>query len=333
VVPTESMSVSSPLTATLTPLKRFRDDFDTKAITREGHLALRRILKSEHWKAIRSRLRTVAGHALAISSPTFSSNSLALPVDSAVSRETIEQIVCSLAPWRIGPFDVGGYRIDSEWRSSLKWDRIHPLIQPGPNLRIADVGCSNGYFLFRLLESSPELAVGFDPVERCWLQFAFLNSLVRSPALAFLPMGITALRAFPSFFDRILCMGVIYHQRDPFTAVRTLYESTRPGGIVLLESLVIDRDGSYFLVPRERYAKMRNAWILPTADALATLMERAGFKDLEIHRFGAITTDEQRRTVHAPYESLADFLDPLDPTRTIEGHPAPHSAAVVGVRK
>jgi tRNA (mo5U34)-methyltransferase len=77
---------------------------------------------------------------------------------------------------------------------------------------------------------------------------------------------------------------------------------------------------------------MRNAWIVPTADALAALMQRAGFKEITIHRFGPITTEEQRRTAFAPYESLADFLDPADPRRTVEGHPAPHSSAVVGVR-
>jgi tRNA (mo5U34)-methyltransferase len=174
--------------------------------------------------------------------------------------------------------------------------------------------------------------VGFDPVERCWLQFAFLNSLTQYSTLAFVPAGLSSLIAFPSFFDLILCMGVIYHQRDPFHAVRTLYNSTRPNGKVVLESLVIDREGSYLLVPSDRYAKMRNAWIIPTADALAALMVRAGFKEVEIHRFGPITTEEQRRTTHAPYESLADFLDPGDSNRTIEGHPAPHSAAVVGIR-
>lgn len=327
------MSISSPLSATLAPLRRFREEFDARAITREAHLALRRVLKSAHWRTTRRLLRALAIDTASDPTPLLLSDPLSLPVGHTYSHETIEQVVQSLVPWRIGPFDLGGYLVDSEWRSSLKWDRIHPLIKPESSLRIADVGCSNGYFLFKLLQSSPELAVGFDPVERCWLQFAFLNTLARSPDLAFLPIGITGLKSFPSFFDRILCMGVIYHQRDPFTAVRTLFEATRPGGRVILESLVIDREGSYFLVPPDRYAKMRNAWILPTADALAALMQRAGFKDLEIHRFGPITTDEQRRTQHAPYESLADFLDPLDPTRTIEGHPAPHSAAVVGIRR
>jgi tRNA (mo5U34)-methyltransferase len=115
-------------------------------------------------------------------------------------------------------------------------------------------------------------------------------------------------------------------------ACKRLYQSVRPGGRVLLESLTIDEPGPHLLVPKERYAKMRNAWIIPTAEALESLLLRAGFKDTTTLRFGPITTFEQRRTEWAPYESLADFLDPADSSRTVEGYPAPHSAAVVATK-
>jgi tRNA (mo5U34)-methyltransferase len=150
--------------------------------------------------------------------------------------------------------------------------------------------------------------------------------------MAFLPTGISTVDAFPEFFDLVLCMGVIYHQRDPFTACRKLFAATKPGGRVFLESLVVPQSGSHFLVPTERYAKMRNAWIIPSPEALATLLLRAGFIEPQIHHFGPITTSEQRRTEWAPYESLQSFLDPKDPTKTIEGYPAPHSALVVALK-
>jgi tRNA (mo5U34)-methyltransferase len=199
-------------------------------------------------------------------------------------------------------------------------------------MRIADIGCSNGYFLFKLSTLQPELAVGFDPVERCWLQFALLQSILKVPNLAFVPMGLLALDAFPSFFDFTLCMGVLYHQRDQALAVRRLYETTRPGGHALLESLVVDREAPLVITPPDRYAKMRNAWTIPSPTLLEKLFREAGFKDVHVHRFGPLTTEEQRRTDLAPFESLADFLDPSDPSRTIEGHPAPHTAAVIGRR-
>jgi tRNA (mo5U34)-methyltransferase len=218
--------------------------------------------------------------------------------------------------------------IDSEWRSSEKWHRISPLLGELRGARIADVGCNSGYFLFKLTGYNPELVVGFDPIERCWLQCGLLQGLAKIPTVAFIPTGIATVDAFPEFFDLVLCMGVIYHQRDPFTACKKLFTATRPGGRVILESLIIPQSGSHFLVPNDRYAKMRNAWIVPTADALATLLDRAGFKDCAIQQFGPVKTSEQRKTEWAPYESLSDFLDPTDPTKTVEGHPAPHSALV-----
>jgi tRNA (mo5U34)-methyltransferase len=139
-----------------------------------------------------------------------------------------------------------------------------------------------------------------------------------------------AIESFPDFFDFTLCMGVLYHQRDQALAVRKLYEATRPGGHALLESLVVDRGEALVITPPDRYAKMRNAWTIPSPTLLEKLFRDAGFKDVHVHRFGPLTTEEQRQTELAPFESLADFLDPLDPSRTIEGHPAPHTAAVMG---
>ena len=41
------------------------------------------------------------------------------------------------------------------------------------------------------------------------------------------------------------------------------------------------------------------------------------------------STEEQRRTEWMVTESLADFLDPNDPTKTIEGYPAPLRAVLI----
>jgi len=42
------------------------------------------------------------------------------------------------------------------------------------------------------------------------------------------------------------------------------------------------------------------------------------------------TPDEQRTTDWMTFHSLKDFLDPDDPTRTIEGYPGPIRATLVG---
>ena len=45
------------------------------------------------------------------------------------------------------------------------------------------------------------------------------------------------------------------------------------------------------------------------------------------------TTEEQRKTELMITESLEDFLDPTDPTKTIEGYQAPTRAVFIAHKK
>lgn len=322
----------SLLFRTLKPLIRFRQEFDAPAVLRESRKNWRLIHRSPHWRAICGQIADLSSGALDASKVDLRGDTISCELPPHTPRDDLYQILRSLISWRVGPYCLGEISIDSEWRSYRKWARISPLLKTAPGMRIADVGCSNGYFMYKLATISPELVVGFDPIERCWLQFALLQRILNVPNLAFVPTGILSLDSFRYFFDLVLCMGVLYHQRDHALAVKRLYEATKPGGQVILESLVVDQEEPLTITPPDRYAKMRNAWLIPSPSHLERLFKGAGFKDVVVHRFGPLTTDEQRSTALAPFESLADFLDPKNPSRTVEGHPAPHTAAVVGTR-
>ena len=45
------------------------------------------------------------------------------------------------------------------------------------------------------------------------------------------------------------------------------------------------------------------------------------------------TSDEQRATSWMPYASLEDAMDPTDPSKTKEGHPAPRRVVLRGTFK
>ncbi len=314
---------------TLNPLKAYRSEVNVKILAPEIRTAWHLITRSPHWASLTKQIGALSRSMGRPAKVVLDQDSVTIVPNSATTPSNLPGICRQLLPWRVGPYSINGIEIDSEWQSHRKWARLAPLLGSLSGAKIADVGSSNGYFLFRLAALNPEIAIGFDPIERCWLQFSLLQALAQVRQLAFVPTGIATLDAFPEFFDLVLCMGVIYHQRDPFTACKKLFAAVKPGGRVFLESLVIPQAGSHLLVPRERYAKMRNAWVIPTPEAIASVLSRAGFKDPQIHHFGPITTAEQRRTEWAPYESLADFLDPTDHTKTVEGYPAPHSALVV----
>src|SRR5262249_32142960 len=45
-------------------------------------------------------------------------------------KEILRDTLMQLHPWRKGPFDLFGVKIDTEWRSDWKWDRLKDHITP-----------------------------------------------------------------------------------------------------------------------------------------------------------------------------------------------------------
>jgi tRNA (mo5U34)-methyltransferase len=128
-------------------------------------------------------------------------------------------------------------------------------------------------------------------------------------------------------------MGVLYHQRSPIDHLRQLRETLRPGGQLVLETLILPGEEPRAVTPPGRYANMKNVWLLPTASELVTWLERCNYSDIELVDITQTTADEQRRTEWMTSGSLADALNPDDPTLTIEGWPAPRRAILTASRK
>lgn len=235
--------------------------------------------------------------------------------------ERIKEVALALKPWRKGPFRLGELFIDAEWRSFVKFN----LLAPHLNLdgkTVADVGCNNGYYMFRMLPFSPRKIVGLDPSARTFLQFKLIDRFAKSNAL-YEPLGVEHLPFYEHKFDAIFCLGVIYHRSDPVKTLKELKSALNPGGEVFLDTMYIDMLGDFALTPRSTYSKISNIYFVPTISALQNWCERAKFKDFEILATKDADADEQRKTEWIDGQSLGDFLDPKDHTRTIEGYPAP----------
>jgi tRNA (mo5U34)-methyltransferase len=254
----------------------------------------------------------------------------------AVTRAHLEQALRGLMPWRKGPFDVFGIHVDTEWRSDWKWARVAPHLAPLAGRDVLDVGCGSGYHLLRMRGAGARLAIGIDPSVLFTAQFALLRTLSGTSHAHVLPFTLEGLPLRLPVFDTVFSMGVIYHRRDPLEHLAQLAECLRPGGQLVLEGLVIEGGEGDCLYPAEtgsgRYAMMRNVWAVPSAATLRGWVEAAGFRSARIVDEGVTTTAEQRRTGWMQFQSLADFLDPLDPARTVEGYPAPRRAIIVAER-
>lgn len=239
----------------------------------------------------------------------------------------------TLQPWRKGPFSLFGVDIDSEWHSDWKWNRVAPHLSSLVGRTVLDVGCGNGYYGWRMCAAGARCVIGVDPTLVYLMQYqAVQNYLAPArPQLinALLPARLEDLPAATAAFDTVFSMGVLYHRRDPRAHLRDLYAHLRPGGELVLETLIVADGSTRVLTPTDRYARMRNVWQIPDAGTLESWLGDAGFSTARSVDSTATTPAEQRKTAWMQFESLDDALDPDDSTRTIEGYPAPVRTIVI----
>lgn len=235
--------------------------------------------------------------------------------------QNIEDIARTMMPWRKGPFEIFDCVIDAEWKSNIKYN----LLRGHFNLkdkRVADIGCNNGYYLFRMQEDEPKSLVGFDPSPLYKTQFDFVNHFVKSDIVYEL-LGVEHLEFYEEKFDTIFCLGVLYHRSDPVAMLKSLFRGLDKEGEVILDTFYIVGDDEMALCPKSSYSKIPNIYFVPTIPALKNWCLRAGFSSFEVLETSTTDSDEQRKTSWIEGQSLEDFLDPDDSTKTIEGYPAP----------
>ena len=240
----------------------------------------------------------------------------------------VRELLMGLTPWRKGPFKIQDIALDTEWRSDFKWNRIRDKIQPLAGRNVLDVGCGNGYYALKMHEAGAETVIGIDPTLLFVCQFSALKKMSGVQSVHVMPLRLHELPDNSKTFDTTFSMGVLYHQRNPQEHLTQLRKTLRSGGELILETLVLPGSGSTVLEPKERYARMRNVWHLPTISVLTEWLQDANYADIRVIDVSTTTIAEQRATDWMPFESLSEALDAKDPSLTIEGYPAPTRAVV-----
>ncbi|MFO7760443.1 MAG: tRNA 5-methoxyuridine(34)/uridine 5-oxyacetic acid(34) synthase CmoB [Thermodesulfobacteriota bacterium] len=242
---------------------------------------------------------------------------------SPEDHQLLYQVLRKLMPWRKGPYQIFGIDIDAEWQSNRKWDRILPLLPDLKNKIVADIGCSNGYYMFRMSHYRPRTVIGFEPYLHHYFTFRILNSLAALKTLQAELLGVEHLDLYKNSFDVIFLMGVIYHRVSPLESLQEVYKSLKPEGILILESQAIPGEDPVALFPAKRYAKVPGTYFVPTAACLQNWLTRAGFSVVKTFCCHPMSKEEQRTTEWMTFESFQDFMDKNNPGLTVEGYPAP----------
>lgn len=273
------------------------------------------------WQALVDSLPPLPGAIAELDSDTVRAS---LPGGCGEARQNaIEQALRQLHPWRKGPYGIHGVFIDTEWRSDWKWRRLAGHIAPLAGRLVLDVGCGNGYHCWRMLGAGARRVIGIDPTLLSVMQFQAVKHFLGELPVDVLPLGIDDVPKDLQAFDTVFSMGVLYHRRSPLDHLLELKGCLKPGGELVLETLVIAGGPGQTLLPEDRYAKMRNVWFIPSCATLESWLQRCGYRRIRCVDVTPTSTGEQRSTGWMRFHSLADFLAPNDPRRTAEGLPAP----------
>ena len=307
------------------------DDLDAWAQTLRQQL-IRRFDDNPHgdldrWQAALARLPAMAGVEAHLDRSAVTLTAAHAPTPEQQAH--LQQGLRGLMPWRKGPFELFGTRIDTEWRSDWKWDRVSPYLSDLSGRRILDVGCGSGYHCWRMLGNGAGRVIGIDPGLLFMFQFLSIKDYLGHVPVDLLPVRMEDLPEGLETFDTTFSMGVLYHRRSPLDHLLELKGTLRKGGELVLETLVVEGPEGFSLMPGDRYGQMRNVWFLPTCDTLLRWLDRTGYRNARVVDVTATTTEEQRSTAWMRFNSLQDVLDPDDPSKTVEGYPGPLRATLI----
>ena len=285
-----------------------------------------------YYNKILNKISNIAKHDVQVSLKNKVEVSTHCPLEED-EKKRLFHLLKQLIPWRKGPFFIFDIHLDTEWRSDWKWERIIQHFSDFQNKRILDVGCGNGYHMWRMMDYEPKQVIGVDPSVLYFFQFLIIKTLLNKNQdnIHLLPLSLSQL-PISTAFDVVFSMGVLYHRQSPITHLMELYQQLVVGGTLILETLIIENKTMHLLCPVSTYAKMNNVWFIPSIDVLMTWLTKCGFKDIQLLDVDYTTTREQRSTQWMQNESLTDFLDEKNNHLTTEGYQAPCRAILLATK-
>lgn len=183
------------------------------------------------------------------------------------------------------------------------------------NKCVLDIGARDGLFSFLAskLGATSVRAMDSDPSDGAIL----LTDYVRKKNVTYSHGNILNVEDFRLLGQRdtILCLGVLYHLREPFTALRNLAEQTKVGGNLVLENALFNSADTRPLL----YCPIQDSPYEPTSCSFFNLAAQ----DIFLADFGfnrTFTSDYMQEPSHvrrnlSVYNRLKEGLRDEDPSR------------------
>ena len=109
-----------------------------------------------------------------------------------------------------------------------------------------------------------------------------LNSAVQSMEIEVMDLA----KAQPKQFDLVLCLGIMYHMKDPFGMCKVMYDITAEGGMCIIEThmdCMNIRDKAVMAFYSDKQCNNDpGTWCGPNPKCVAEMLKAAGFKEVKM---------------------------------------------------
>jgi tRNA (mo5U34)-methyltransferase len=158
-----------------------------------------------------------------------------------IESMTLKQLIDSVPHW-YHTFEFAPGVITPGSRDSKAFLEALNLPQDMSGLRVLDIGARDGFFSFECERRGAAEIVAIDYVPAEQTGFLVAKQILGSN-LILMHENLYALEVSKyGVFDVVLLLGVLYHLRDPLHALEIVFQMLKVGGLLYLETVVIDDD-------------------------------------------------------------------------------------------
>ena len=186
--------------------------------------------------------------------------------------------------------------------------RFEPALPDFAGKRVLEMGCAEGFYSFLAEERGAQHVAAFDVVESVIARAKYAAER-RHSKVAFFKDDADIWRHDDTKFDLVLCLGLIYHLRNPLGCLEWICKLLAPGGQAVIETALLDNSEDVpefgkvdYAVP---YPMMRfwrgkeyngddSNWWTPNEACMMAMFDSAGFEVIKGGTFYALNTKHRR---------------------------------------
>lgn len=201
-----------------------------------------------------------------------------------MTKEEIIRKTKELSPWfqNIHLIDdiytLGALDTEPRWRFIKNF-----LPKNFTGMRVLDVGCNAGIFSIKAKELGADYVLGID-FEHYIKQANFIKEVKQIEGVKFSIDSIYTLST-PRRFDLTLCLGVLYHLKYPFLALKKISELTTEIVLLETETLTEEQDADKMKFIEHTYRNDGTNWWIYGEECLKSMLRSVGFKFVKSYHY------------------------------------------------